>query len=213
MFLLLINRLVNDIEFFKIRDKPLAPFLATRLELTRARLFSGVEIPPKSNEMIKLCEDFNIDLTIHDSFFKEAFQLALAKFDKHINNNSTISIFTATRCFDPRFIQLQPHHHNILLYKDIKEFKNPRNELITEWGIYCGLNELFEEDFDLDSYWQEKLEILPNLSKLAVIYIWLPISGVDVERSFSAYNRILADNRQNLSENSISMLNFLNFNK
>jgi len=65
----------------------------------------------------------------------------------------------------------------------------------------------------LDSYWQEKLEILPNLSKLAVIYIWLPISGVDIEYSFLAYNRVLADNRQNLSENSISMLNFLKFNK
>ena len=63
-------------------------------------MFSGVEIPSKSNEMIKLCEDFNFDSTIHDFFFKEAFQLALAKFDKHVNNNSAISIFNATRCFD-----------------------------------------------------------------------------------------------------------------
>ena len=101
----------------------------------------------------------------------------------------------------------------MLLYNDIGEFKNPTNALITEWGIYCALNELFEENLDLDNSWQEKLEILLNLSKLALIYIWLPISGVDVERSFSTYNRILADNRQNLSENSISMLNFLNFNK
>ncbi|CAG8696876.1 15876_t:CDS:2, partial [Cetraspora pellucida] len=60
----------------------------------------------------------------------------------------------------------------------IEEFKNPTNELIAEWGIYCGLNELFKEDFDLDNYWQEKLEILPNLFKLALIYIWLPISAV-----------------------------------
>ncbi|CAG8828762.1 4886_t:CDS:2, partial [Cetraspora pellucida] len=78
------QQLVNDIEFFKIHDKPLASFLATRLILVRARLFSGVEIPPKSNEMIKLCEDFNLNSTIHNSFFKEAFQLALDKFDKHI---------------------------------------------------------------------------------------------------------------------------------
>ncbi|CAG8755952.1 796_t:CDS:1, partial [Cetraspora pellucida] len=75
-------------------------FLATRLILVRAKLFSGVEIPPKSNEMIKLYEDFNLDSTIHNSFFKEAFQLVLDKFDKYINNNSAISIFNATRCFD-----------------------------------------------------------------------------------------------------------------
>ena len=134
-------------------------------------MFSGVEIPPKSNEMIKLCEDFNFDSTIYDSFFKEAFQLALAKFDKHVNNNSAISIFNATRCFDPCFIQLQLHNHNMLLYNNIGEFKNPTNELITEWRIYCGLNELFEENFDLDNYWQEreKLEILPNLSNLYLV--------------------------------------------
>ncbi|CAG8789928.1 10115_t:CDS:1, partial [Cetraspora pellucida] len=108
------------------------PFLATKLTLVRARLFSRVEIPSKSNEMIKLCENFNLDSTIHDSFFKEAFQLALDKFDKHINNNSAISIFNATRCFDPCFIQLQPQYYNILLYKDIEEFKNPTNELIAE---------------------------------------------------------------------------------
>src|SRR5437868_5005916 len=109
--------------------------------------------------MIKLCEDFNFDSTIHDSFFKEAFQLALAKFDKHINNNSAISIFNTIRCFDPYFIQLQLYYHNILLYKNIEEFKSLTNELITEWRIYCELNELFEEEFDLDNYWQKKFEI------------------------------------------------------
>jgi len=86
----------------------------------------------------------------------------------------------------------------MLLYNDIGEFKNPTNALITEWGIYCALNELFEENLDLDNSWQEKLEILLNLSKLALIYIWLPISDVDIECSFSTYNRILVDNRQNL---------------
>ena len=98
--------------------------------------------------MIKLCEDFNFDSTIHDSFFKEAFQLALAKFDKHVNNNSAISIFNATRYFDSYFIQLQLHNHNMLLYKNIREFKNSTNKLITEQRIYYDLNKLFEENFD-----------------------------------------------------------------
>ncbi|CAG8568345.1 9024_t:CDS:1, partial [Scutellospora calospora] len=43
-------------------------FLATKLTLIRARLFSGVKILPKSNKMIKLCKDFNFDSTIYDSF-------------------------------------------------------------------------------------------------------------------------------------------------
>ena len=34
---------------------------------------------------------------------------------------------------------------------------------------------------------------LPNLSKIALIYIWLPVAGVDVERSFSDYKNILSE--------------------
>src|SRR5260364_191248 len=74
-------------------------------------------------------------------------------------------------------------------------------------------SETFSEDFDLDKYWHEKMALLPNLSKIALVYIWLPVSGVDVKRSFLAYNRILANNRNALPENSLRMLNFLNFKK
>ena len=54
--------------------------------------------------------------------------------------------------------------------------------------------------------------MLPELSSLALIYIWLPVSGVDVERSFSSYKNILSDRRVALKEESIKMLNFLYFN-
>ena len=54
----------------------------------------------------------------------------------------------------------------------------------------------------------------PNteLSDLALVYIWLPVSDVDVERSFSSYKNILSDRRIALKEESIQMLNFLYFN-
>jgi hypothetical protein len=61
------------------------------------------------------------------------------------------------------------------------------------------LEEEFENDeFDLNIYWKSKINSLPNLSKLALEYIWLPVSGVDVERSFSAYTNILSDRRHAL---------------
>ena len=53
---------------------------------------------------------------------------------------------------------------------------------------------------------------LPILSKLALDYIWLPISSCSVERSFSIYNNILDENRQNLSEDSLKRLNMMYFN-
>ena len=80
-------------------------------------------------------------------------------------------------------------------------------------GIYCSLKEELEDDeLDLNIYWENKIRSLPNLSKLALEYIWLPVSGVDVERSFSAYTNILSDRRHALSENSVAALNFLYFN-
>ncbi len=61
-------------------------------------------------------------------------------------------------------------------------------------------------------YWQNKAHLLPEFSALALIYIWLPVSGVDIERSFSNYKNILSDRRVTLKEASIQMLNFLYFN-
>ncbi|CAG8838338.1 55_t:CDS:1, partial [Racocetra persica] len=92
-------------------------------------------------------------------------------------------------------------------------FNKPSNQLIQEWGIYCGGEEIFELDFDIEKYWLEKARFLPCLSKLALKYIWLPISGVDIERSFSAYKNILSDKRHSLSPESIEILNMLYFNQ
>ena len=63
------------------------------------------------------------------------------------------------------------------LYNIIPKFCNPSNDLIAEWGICCGIDEIYDMNFDLDAYWREKKLTLPNLSELAETYIWLPISG------------------------------------
>ncbi len=44
------------------------------------------------------------------------------------------------------------------------------------------------------------------------MYIWLPVSGVDVECNFSSYKSILSNRRVALKEESIKMPNFLYFN-
>lgn len=159
-------------------------------------------------------EDNNFEMESYITMFREAYQLAFNKFKKHIDQHPALSLFKAIQCFDPRFIHIQQSRHNISLYSEIPEFKLPNNQIIQEWGIYCGLNEDFSntENFDLDIYWKEKTRSLPNLSNLALDYIWLPVSGVDVERSFSTYKNILDDKRHLLSEASIAALNFMYFN-
>jgi hypothetical protein len=184
-----------------------------RLIQLEAALQTGIIQPPFSDEMkIKFLER-NVDLTVFTTMFQEAYQLAFNKFKKHIDYHSALPLFKAIQCFDPRYIRAQQCHYNISLYSEIQEFKKPTDQIIQEWGIYCSLEEELEDDeFDLNIYWENKIRSLPNLSKLALEYIWLPVSGVDVERSFSAYTNILSDRRHALSENSVAALNFLYFN-
>jgi hAT family C-terminal dimerisation region len=176
-------------------------------------LQSGCQDPPFSNEMLIKFSHKNIDPTLYKQFFRDPFQAASDKFEKHIRNHPALSLFQAIQIFDPRFIRTNKDYHNLYAHSIIREFQLPTNDLIKEWGIYCNLEENLEESLNLDNYWKAKEKIFPNLCHIAFIYIWIPISGVDVERSFSMYKTILTDRRQALSEESVRMLNFLYFNK
>src|SRR6266498_4403148 len=202
-----------DLEFFKIRNLAIAPFVTSRIEQTRAFLQNGINNLPYSVEITQLLSHNNQNYEYLTPIFFEAFRVALTKFEKHINSHSALPLFNAIQYFNSQFIQSFQNRHSLANYNLISEFQNPSNTLITEWLIYCDLVEIFEEgDLDLNQYWQEKKRSLPNLLKIVLVYIWLSISEVDVERSFSNYKRILDDRCRSLSENSIEMLNFLYYN-
>ena len=204
--------MVNDLEFFKVRNKAIAPFVYSRVMSLQAFLSSGRRNPPISNEMEQIFDGANYNKRPLIEIFSRAFVLAYEKYEKHISNHPALSLFKAIQCFDPRFIQSNTAYHNMENYRIIKEFQFPTDTLIQEWAIYCGFNESIEEFKDLDIYWRGKSSLLPELSSLALTYIWLPVSGVDIERSFSNYKSILSDRRVALKEDSIKMLNFLYFN-
>src|SRR6266496_5666425 len=135
------------------------------------------------------------------------YQLALNKWNKHIQH--ALPLFRDIQCFDPRFIRTQINRQNIISYVNIIEFQNPANVLLDEWSIYCRMEEIIEEgELDLDKYWNEKSITLPNLSKIALIYIWLSVAGVDVERSFSDYKNILSEKKCVSLKNQFQCLTF-----
>ena len=204
--------MVNDLEFFKVRNKAIAPFVYSRVMSLQAFLSSGRRNPPISNEMEQIFNGANYNKRPLIEIFSRAFVLAYEKYEKHISNHSALSLFKAIQCFDPRFIQSNTAYHNMENYRIIKEFQFPTDTLIQEWAIYCGFNESIEEFKDLDIYWRCKSSLLPELSSLALTYIWLPVSGMDIKCSFSSYKSILSDRRVALKEDSIKMLNFLYFN-
>ncbi|CAJ0630962.1 2808_t:CDS:2 [Entrophospora sp. SA101] len=89
--------------------------------------------------------------------------------------NQTVLLFKEIQSFNPNLSELL--QKNISLYSYIKEFINPEDE----WIIYSEDNEFLVKGLDLNKYWNDKQLILPLFSRIALEYMWLPVSGVDVE--------------------------------
>lgn len=119
-------------EFFKIRNKPLAAFVANRVNQTQAALEYGANDPLISSEIITKCNYNNVDPLEFKPHFKQAYQIALNKWNKHIQHHSALPLFRDIQCFDPRFIHAQINRQNILLYTNIIELQNPTNVLLDE---------------------------------------------------------------------------------
>ena len=166
------NRLIQDLGFFKICDKAIAPYVFLRIENTKNLLKAGIENPPLNQSMIDLCRIQNIsEDSLIPTTFSQAFQLVYNKLYKHVNRHSALPLLKEIQCFNTKFIRASSSQKNILLYSYIKEFVNPEDELINEWSIYCGDNEFLEENLDLDKYWTDKQQSLPLLSRIALGYI------------------------------------------
>ncbi|CAB4432412.1 unnamed protein product [Rhizophagus irregularis] len=204
---------IQDLDFFQQLNKPIFPLVELRLQ----QLTSYIEMYRNSNDFGPSLENLIIQLRFNPNdfyaIFRLAFETAYSKFSAHIPNHPTRPLFHACQVFDPRYIHAGDLlRKNIWQYSIIKEFANLSDELLREWGIYCGLNNEFLGEIELDQYWLNKATQLPILSNIALDYIWLPISSCTVERSFSMYNSLLDNDRQSLSKDSLKGLSMLYFN-
>jgi len=180
---------VQDLDFFQQSNKPVIPFAELRLQ----QLTSYIEINRNSNDfgsLGNLITQLRFNPQEFYVVFRTAFEAAYCKFAAHIPNHPARQLFFSCQVFDPKYIYTGDIlRKNIRQYSAINEFINPSDELLREWEIYCGLgdNEILGE-IELNRYWLSKVTLLPILSKIALEYIWLPVSSCSVERSFSMYS-------------------------
>jgi hAT family C-terminal dimerisation region len=208
------KQFVQDLDFFQTQNKPVFPYVESRLtnltayiQNNRTADFFGCELEDLINSLGFGSNDFY-------PIFRNAFEVAYNKFSVHIPQHPGRALFQACQIFIPSFFHTSDTlRKDIRHYNAITELQNINNELILEWGIYCGLeHQIFSEELDLNEYWLGLMQQLPLLSKIALDYIWLPISSCSVERSFSMYNSLLDSDRQNLSLDSLKSLNMLYYN-
>ncbi|CAB4427774.1 unnamed protein product [Rhizophagus irregularis] len=135
---------IQDLDFFQQLKKPIFPFAELRLQ----QLTAYIETYRNSTEFGSVLENLIIQLRFDVNelyiIFQAAFAVAYEKFAAHIPNHPCRQLFHACQVFDPKFIRNgDALRKNIQLYNAIKEFDNPSDELLREWGIYCGLDNEF----------------------------------------------------------------------
>ena len=202
---------IQDLDFFQQQKKPIFPFVEMRFENLTAYLESNRIATHFGTEL----DELMIQNLFNPQEFYPIFQAAYNKFILHIPNHPARPLFRAACLFDPKYIHMgNNQRHNMYQYAIINGFDNPSNDLLREWGIYCGLE--YDGNLDeneLDVYWNNMATRLPIISQIALDYIWLPVSSCAVERSFSLYNTLLDSDRQNLSKESLKQLSMMYFNR
>ncbi|RGB21709.1 hypothetical protein C1646_777455 [Rhizophagus diaphanus] len=133
------NQLINNLKFFKVRNKAIVPFVYSQIINLQAFLSSGKRNSLISNKIIQILSEVNNNVNFYMPLFAKAFILVYEKCEKYISQHLALPLFKAIQCFDPKFIQSNTANHNMEDYRVIKEFHFPTDALIQEWAIYCEL--------------------------------------------------------------------------
>lgn len=133
----------------------------------------------------------------------------------HVRQNQAIKI---ARVFDPRQVNEGKFYAEELLetfrfpFVDANNFKE---RFTNQLNAYKASSSAFEapDDFDIAGFWTGRKADTPELALFALCVVWLPTSSCEVERFFSAYNRLVDDQRLRLKEETIKQIAPLRYNK
>ena len=124
---------------------------------------------------------------------------AATKFNSLWENHPARHFYEQDRIFDPK--QLPVISTDQQMYKYLFGETDISG---CEWHKYTSLRIAdLPEEINLIEWWKAQSSNLPTLSKIAIPFIWVPVTSCEVERSFSQYANILSHDRQVLSEESV----------
>ena len=194
------QRLITTITSLESKEVPLACTVYNTMEDLRAFLKAGItktSFGPESDRLLSKLQAPERKRAI--AWFQKAFRLSAAKLDMHLDKHPVYAYYKAARVFDPR--QLPIVDRDIALYGEaIKMFKDPSAALLEEWLIYTQFRQdALPTSVELPAFWDGMKGRFPLLATIAVDAMWMPVTSVDVERSFSQYKHLLNDRRESLN--------------
>ena len=124
---------------------------------------------------------------------------AAAKLSDYVGEKQpALALFKAVRVFD-----LKPLPVLSKTFTDHARYIPTMAEAAGEWQIYQDIVACETIPDDIATFWRSLQDRLPVLSALAKTYIALPVTSVDVERSFSEYGSVLSPLRCSLAPASL----------
>ena len=206
------QRIMSVLTSLEAKETPLACTVYNLLEDLRAYLKTSSMKTSFGTETDRLLAKLPVqEKRKKIKSFQEVFSLSLRKLESHLDIHPAYSYYKAARLFDPR--QLPIITHDIGDYCAIKAFENPSPVLLEEFLIYCQSPiDSLPNPLVLSGFWDSMQDRFLNLSSIARDAMWMPVSSVDVETSFSQYKHLLNDRREVLTEENTKRLLMLYYN-
>ena len=130
---------------------------------------------------------------------------SIIQLESHLDVNPAYAYYNAVCIFDPQ--QLAIVEHNIADYEVIPGLQCLSTELHEEWLIYMRLPpSSVVTSTTIPAFWKGMTEHYPLLSAIAIDAVWIPVTSVDYEHSFSQYKHILNDRGVRLTEENTKRL-------
>ena len=205
------QRLMDVITSLEERKRPLACLVYNLLEDLRSYLCAGsTKENFGTNTDLCLSKFSQPEKKKHLKSFQGVYKLAESKLVLHLDQHPAYDFYKAARIFDTR--QLPTLGCDIGNYGAVTALANPSTQLSEEWLIYTRWSDALPNPFNILDFWKGVSERFPALSSIAVDALWMPVTSVDVERSFSQYKHILNERRESLTEENTKRLLMLYFN-
>ncbi|CAF0815749.1 unnamed protein product [Brachionus calyciflorus] len=152
-------------------------------------------------------DDFKDDIKILRLFERSQAKLKFYLFD---NGMPSMNLFKSSRFLDPRQFRYFEKDFD-KLSMDIPELRDAKEEWLLYLDLIKELN--FEVSFDLNQFWLSNKKKFGKLFEISQWLLYYPNNSADCERSISIYNKILTDDRNRLTQESLVYLNFIYFNQ
>ena len=163
-----------------------------------------------SNVYFKLLEIHNEFESNNNEQYKHVINACKLKLEKYLFGNGmpSMKLFKSMRILDPLFFKLNEVDFN----EHANEFPELKN-CLQEMAKYKLICKDLRNDINVKDFWAINKNSLPKLFSLSKVFLHFPVSTACVERSFSKYNIMLADDRHRLKPETIKSLLYLYYNK